>query len=122
MESKKISKYISINRPNDKEVSKQQIKEVTVNLIKTENQNLDVSIDLNNPMHQKKVLSKSLTCFAFLGPLIFTGYSDGLICEWQLENGQLNFPIVGHTDRVNSLLASTSDESIYSSSNDCSVR
>jgi len=57
-----------------------------------------------------------------MGPLIFTGYEDGLICEWAIETGNLNFPMLGHSNRVNHLLAADTHDFIYSSSNDCTVR
>jgi len=57
-----------------------------------------------------------------MGPLIFTGYEDGLICEWAIETGGLNFPMLGHSNRVNHLLAADAHDYLYSSSNDCTVR
>jgi WD40 repeat protein len=71
---------------------------------------------------KRKVQSTFLTSFAFMGPLIFTGYEDGLICEWSIESGKLNFPMLGHSNRVNHLLSSVTHDFLWSSSNDCTVR
>ena len=48
------------------------------------------------------------TCLVFCGPLVLSGYEDGLICCWDIETGNFNFPMIGHSNRVNHMLASES--------------
>jgi len=62
------------------------------------------------------------TCLCFAGHLLLSGYEDGLICCWDIETGQFNFPMIGHTNRVNHMLASGNHQFVYSSANDCTVR
>ena len=62
------------------------------------------------------------TCLCFAGHLLFSGYEDGLICCWDIETGKFNFPMIGHTNRVNNMMASSTHQYIYSSANDCTVR
>jgi WD40 repeat protein len=123
MEQKIISKYISIQRPSDSDLLKYQNIDKD-NMPKYASEKKDVKDDPNDPMRgvKRKIQSVFLTSFAFMGPLIFTGYEDGLICEWAIETGALNFPMLGHSNRVNHLLAADTHDFIYSSSNDCTVR
>ena len=62
------------------------------------------------------------TCLVFCGTLVLSGYEDGLICCWDIETGNFNFPMIGHSNRVNHMLASEQHQYIYSSANDCTVR
>lgn len=54
-------------------------------------------------------------------PKIFTGYEDGLICSWDMDTGQLNNPLIGHTNKINHITA-TDNDFIFSSANDCTIR
>lgn len=56
------------------------------------------------------------------GPLCLLGYEDGLITSWDMGNGAFLFPMIGHTNRVNHMLADEKEQFIYSSANDCTVR
>ena len=62
------------------------------------------------------------TCLCFAGHLLFSAYEDGLICCWDIETGKFRFPMIGHTNRVNHMLASGDHKYVYSSANDCAVR
>lgn len=65
---------------------------------------------------------KSVCCFCFLMPRIFTGYEDGLICSWDMDSGQINNPLIGHTNKINHITAVAEQDLIFSSANDCTVR
>ena len=61
---------------------------------------------------------------------IYTAYEDGLIIAWVLgvgaqkaegQIGQLLYPLLGHTNRINSMMA-TETNSLITTSNDCTVR
>jgi len=69
MEKLQISSYISIQRPNDEDLVKFSA-----------NENIDIKTAMQGIT--RKITSTFLTSFAFMGPLIFTGYEDGLICCW----------------------------------------
>ena len=56
------------------------------------------------------------------GPYVLLGYEDGLIMCWDMATGQIQFPMIGHTNRVNHLLADEQEDYVYSSANDCTVR
>jgi WD40 repeat protein len=62
------------------------------------------------------------TTLIVVGPLCLLGYEDGLITCWDLATSQLVFPLIGHSNRVNHMLADEKEEFIYSSANDCTVR
>ena len=65
---------------------------------------------------------KSVCCFCFDGPNIFTGYEDGLLCSWDGESGEIIFPMIGHTNKINCIAATENGNYIYTASNDCTVR
>lgn len=51
---------------------------------------------------------------------IYTGYEDGLICCYSLDNTFLT-PLIGHTNRINTII-DTVTSFIITTSNDCSIR
>jgi WD40 repeat protein len=63
----------------------------------------------------------SVCCFCFNGESIYTGYEDGLLCSWDGESGNILFPMIGHTNKIN-CIAATDNDTIYTASNDCTVR
>ena len=68
--------------------------------------------------------NKFVTCFAFIGTKIYTGYDDGLICCWSQdsgEKGKLMGPLIGHTNRINHIIP-TDTSYIITMSNDCTAR
>lgn len=71
--------------------------------------------------------NKFVTCFAFIGTKVYTGYDDGLICCWSQEDvsdknqGKLVGPLIGHTNRINHI-CSTETSYIITMSNDCTAR
>ena len=50
----------------------------------------------------------------------FTGYEDGLIICWD-QQGNLEVPLIGHTNRINAIIGTNTDY-IMTASNDCTVR
>lgn len=44
-----------------------------------------------------------------------------MICSWDIDSGELNAPLIGHTNRIN-YIASNEGDFIYSAANDCTVR
>lgn len=69
--------------------------------------------------HQKE--QKNVCCFCFYDDKTFTGYEDGLICCYDVSKGELINPMIGHTNRINIIVA-TDGERIFSASNDCTIR
>jgi len=70
---------------------------------------------------KKQRQNKNVCCFCFFDEKVFTGYEDGLICCYEVPGGEVITPLIGHTNRVNSI-CSTDSERIYSASNDCTIR
>lgn len=64
---------------------------------------------------------KNVCCFCFNGTNIFTGYEDGLLCSWDGDSGDILFPMIGHTNKIN-CIAVTDNDQIFTASNDCTVR
>ena len=144
MKEKTISKSIPFDRPPDHQLMKYKNMEAdslprfsTPNLIdvnkarfkdpklEEEKKNeFDEHLYNEGPLQglPKRLRHDFPTCIAFCGPLVLSGYEDGLITCWNIENGQFNFPMIGHSNRVNAMLASESHQFIYSSANDCTVR
>lgn len=55
--------------------------------------------------------------------LLFSAYEDGLICCWDLNTGKINYPMIGHANRVNHMVMSQlAPRYMYSAANDCTVR
>jgi WD40 repeat protein len=66
---------------------------------------------------------KNVCCFCFSGTSIYTGYEDGLLCSWDGETGEILFPFIGHTNKINCIAAyDSAPDHIYTASNDCTVR
>lgn len=55
---------------------------------------------------------------------MFSGYGDGLICYRELAGAEQDNMIclIGHTNKVNHLEAIPDSDTLFSSSNDCTVR
>lgn len=70
---------------------------------------------------KKQREQKNVCCFCFYDDKTFTGYEDGLICCYDVSKGELINPLIGHTNRINSIVA-TDSERIFSASNDCTIR
>ncbi|CAI2372944.1 unnamed protein product [Moneuplotes crassus] len=70
---------------------------------------------------KKQREQKSVCCFCFFGEKAFNGYEDGLICCYNVSEGKLINPLIGHTNRINCIVA-TDESRIFSSSNDCTIR
>jgi WD40 repeat protein len=70
---------------------------------------------------KKQREQKNVWCFCFYDDKTFTGYEDGLICCYDVSKGELINPLIGHTNRINSIIA-TDSERIFSASNDCTIR
>ena len=51
---------------------------------------------------------------------MFVAYEDGLIACWDLSSNSFLWPMIGHTNRINSL--EKAGKFLYSSANDCTVR
>ena len=89
---------------------------------------------LNTPEYKRKLLIKDdVTTFCFYNcpstTLMFTGYGDGLICVWDINelkaNEELNYikeSLVGHTNKINNLEAVEHIAKVFSCSNDCTLR
>lgn len=69
----------------------------------------------------KQKQHRNVCCYCFHDDKIFTGYEDGLICCWDMGEGELYAPLIGHTNRIN-YISATDGEKIFSASNDCTVR
>lgn len=65
--------------------------------------------------------NRFIICFCFKDQRIYTGYDDGLILCWNYETGEMVFPMIGHTNRVNCIV-NTQTQYMLSTSNDCSIR
>ena len=67
--------------------------------------------------------NKMVTAFTFMGPKAYTAYEDGLICCWNVKEGKLVTPLVGHTNKVTCLIPTNIQAKLlYSCSNDCTIR
>ena len=83
---------------------------------------------LNTVSYKKKNdIDDQVFCFCFQGYRMFSGYGDGLICFWDLQNYKAPgcppmLPLIGHTNKVNHIEALESYEKIFSSSDDCTLR
>jgi len=83
---------------------------------------------LNTASYKKKNNEDDdVTAFCFQGDRMFSGYGDGLICFWDLQNHKgpgcpPMLPLIGHTNKVVHIEAIEGFEKIYSSSNDCTLR
>jgi len=65
-----------------------------------------------------------VTCFCFSGNNMLTGYSDGLIVNWKedgMETPDME-PYLGHTNRINHLMITPQSLTLFSASNDCTIR
>ena len=71
---------------------------------------------------QKRLQHDFPTCLCFAGHLLLAAYEDGLITCWNIETGRFNFPMVGHSNRVNHMVASSNHQFVFSAANDCTVR
>lgn len=69
---------------------------------------------------QRQRNNRFVTCFCFMNEKIYTGYEDGLICSFSTNNEFLT-PLIGHTNRINAILA-TPTNYLITTSNDCTVR
>lgn len=67
-----------------------------------------MKVDKLNPLEGliKKKQTDFPTTMICSGPICLLGYEDGLICCWDIESGNFVFPMIGHTNRVNHLVAS----------------
>ena len=136
MKEKKISKAIPFGRPTDDRLMKYRnltddslprfSAKNTVNMREEvkKPENDGEPIYKEGPLQglPKRMQHDFPTCLCFAGHLLFSGYEDGLICCWDIETGKFNFPMVGHSNRVNHMLASGNHKFVYSSANDCTVR
>jgi len=55
---------------------------------------------------------------------MLTGYSDGLIVNWKedgMETPDME-PFLGHTNRINHLMVTPQTMTLFSASNDCTIR
>lgn len=76
---------------------------------------------LNTPgAKQRSKNQKFVCCFCFKHNKIYTGYEDGLIIAWD-QQGELVYPLIGHTNRINVILG-TETNYLITTSNDCTVR
>jgi len=64
--------------------------------------------------------SAELLCFLFTGQQTCVGYSDGMLCAYDLEAGELASEMMGHEGSVNALCCD--DKVVYSGSQDATVR
>lgn len=76
---------------------------------------------LNTPgALQRQRNNRFVAAFCFQNQKVYTGYEDGLICSWD-QDGNLICPLIGHTNRINCIIA-TETSYIITTSNDCTVR
>ena len=137
LENKKISKAIPFARPTDDRLMKYRNmaqdslpRFSTTNMIDMKEEQKGPAVDDGNAIYKdgplqglpKRMQHDFPTCLCFAGHLLFAAYEDGLICCWDIETGKFNFPMIGHTNRVNHMLASCDHKFVYSSANDCAVR
>jgi WD40 repeat protein len=71
---------------------------------------------------KKQQQMKNVCCFSFCEAKIYTGYEDGLICSWKADTGEILFPMIGHTNKINCITGTEGSPFIFSASNDCTVR
>lgn len=75
--------------------------------------NTPMALAIQNKIH-------NVCCFCFAGNKIFAGYEDGLICSFNNEGNKFDFPMLGHTNRINAMLAN--GEQLITTSDDCTIR
>ena len=113
LENQKTLKRLFINRPDDEFLLKYTVDEL---------QNYSEDHVLNTEKALKKQKEQKNVCwFWFYDDKAFTGYEDGLICCYDVSKGELINPLIGHTNRINIIVA-TDSEKIFSASNDCTIR